>query len=123
MIQPEPATGSITPIQVLFALLPGSLALDWAGPAEALRIANQILQIQGLAPRFELHFCGPCADSISSVGLKLTGLEPLPHTLPEQAWVVLVGMPGSTTRWRQNQPVRCCTGCAACGLSRTRWSC
>lgn len=96
MIQPEPATGSITPIQVLFALLPDSLALDWAGPAEALRIANQMLQIQGLAPRFELHFCGPCADSISSVGLKLTGLEPLPHTLPEPAWVVLVGMPGST---------------------------
>ena len=29
-----------TPIPVFFVLLPGSLILDWAGPAEALRIAN-----------------------------------------------------------------------------------
>ena len=32
-----------SPIHVYFALLPGSLVLDWAGPAEALRIANQTL--------------------------------------------------------------------------------
>lgn len=93
MIQSELAR-SKTPIQVLFALLPDSLVLDWAGPAEALRIANQALQAQGLPPRFELHFISPCADSISSVGLRLTGLEPLPDTLPEPAWVVLVGLPG-----------------------------
>lgn len=33
----------------------GSLILDSAGPAEALRIANQILRAQGHAPAFELH--------------------------------------------------------------------
>ena len=81
-------------IQVLFALLPDSLALDWAGPAEALRMANQALQLQGLPPRFELRFVSPCTEPVSSVGLTLTGLEPLPGTLTDPAWVVLVGMPG-----------------------------
>ncbi|MFZ3140616.1 MAG: hypothetical protein WA147_08500, partial [Polaromonas sp.] len=78
------------PIQVLFALLPGSLVLDWAGPAEALRIANQRLQAQGLPPRFELHFVSPQSETVSSVGLMLAGLAPLPDTLPAPCWVVLV---------------------------------
>jgi len=82
------------PIQVLFALLPDSLALDWAGPAEALRIANQALQAQGLPPRFELRFVSPEPESVSSVGLRLTGLLPLPDALPQPCWVVLVGLPG-----------------------------
>jgi len=34
-------------IDVLFLLLPGSLILDWAGPAEALRIANVLMREQG----------------------------------------------------------------------------
>ena len=85
------------PIEVLFALLPGSLVLDWAGPAEALRIANQQLQAQGRPPRFALHFASPEPESLSSVGLKLAGLAPLPETLPSGCcWVVLVGMPGKT---------------------------
>ena len=84
------------PIQVLFALLPDSLALDWAGPAEALRIANQAPQIQGQPPRFVLRFVGPNSETVSSVGLKLSGLEALPDTLPAPAWVVLVGQPGAT---------------------------
>jgi transcriptional regulator GlxA family with amidase domain len=82
------------PIQVLFALLPGSLVLDWAGPAEALRIANQRLQAQGLPPRFELHFVSPQSETVSSVGLMLAGLAPLPKKLPAPCWVVLVGLPG-----------------------------
>jgi transcriptional regulator GlxA family with amidase domain len=84
-----------TPIQVLFVLLPDSLALDWAGPAEALRIANQALLAQGQPARFVMGFVGPQPETISSVGLKLSGLEPLPATLPEPAWVVLVGQPGA----------------------------
>ena len=82
------------PIEVLFALLPDSLALDWAGPAEALRIANQALQAQGLPPRFVLRFVGPCTDQVSSVGLRLTGIEALPATLHKPTWLVLVGLPG-----------------------------
>lgn len=93
-MKPRGTTASSPPIQVLFALLPGSLVLDWAGPAEALRIANQALLAHGLPPRFQLHFVSPEPESISSVGLTLAGLLPLPATLPRACWVVLVGLPG-----------------------------
>ncbi|GAB2480427.1 helix-turn-helix domain-containing protein [Comamonas humi] len=87
-------TGAV-PIRVVFVLLPGSLALDWAGPAEALRIANQWLQARGEAPRFTLEFTGPDAATDSSVGLRLAGLAPLP-VLDGGAptWVVLPGLAG-----------------------------
>lgn len=71
-------------IPVFFLLLPGSLVLDWAGPAEAFRIAGG----------FELRFIGPIDTPRTSVGVAVTGIEPLPHRLPAGAWVVLVGMPG-----------------------------
>lgn len=90
------APANATPIHVLFALLPDSLALDWAGPAEALRMANQVLLAQGQPARFVLRFIGPEPETLSSVGLKLAGLEPLPATLPAPAWLVLVGQPGAT---------------------------
>lgn len=88
-------------IRVAFVLLPNSLALDWAGPAEALRIANQVLHSQGQPERFALEFVGPDPQAMSSVGLQLAGLQPLP-TPPNQPqapdprplWVVLIGMPG-----------------------------
>jgi transcriptional regulator GlxA family with amidase domain len=84
------------PIRVVFALLPHSLVLDWAGPAEALRIANQLLVQSGQRPRFELVFAGPEATAAGSVGVALAGLEPLPIDWPLPAWVVLVGLPGTT---------------------------
>ena len=83
-----------SPIHVYFALLPGSLVLDWAGPAEALRIANQALVAQGRPERFVQHFVSPTPESMSSVGVAVTGLAPLPDTLPSPAWVVLVGLAG-----------------------------
>ncbi|GKT20545.1 helix-turn-helix domain-containing protein [Acidovorax sp. SUPP3334] len=88
------AAATAAPIHVYFALLPGSLVLDWAGPAEALRIANQVLQSRGVAPAFVLHFVNPTPESVTSVGVALSGLAPLPATLPHPAWVVLVGLPG-----------------------------
>ncbi|GAA4422519.1 GlxA family transcriptional regulator [Acidovorax lacteus] len=81
-------------VHVYFVLLPGSLVLDWAGPAEALRIANQIRLQQGQEALFVQHFAGPSSDAVTSVGVMLAGLEPLPETLPETAWVVLIGLPG-----------------------------
>jgi transcriptional regulator GlxA family with amidase domain len=87
-----------TPIRLLFALLPHSLTLDWAGPAEALRIANQRLQAAGQAPRFVLEFISPRPQQTSSVGLQLSGLAPLvpvEQLGPGPVWVVLVGQPGS----------------------------
>ena len=90
-------------IRVAFVLLPNGLALDWAGPAEALRIANQMLRSQGQPERFALEFVGPNPQAMSSVGLQLAGLAPLP-TPPNQPqapdvrplWVVLIGHAGPT---------------------------
>ena len=67
---PTASTGSAEsdPTHVYFALLPGSLVLDWAGPAEALRIANQALVAQGQPARFVLHFVSPTPESVTSVG-------------------------------------------------------
>jgi transcriptional regulator GlxA family with amidase domain len=79
---------------VLFLLLPHSLLLDWAGPAEALRIANQLRAAAGELPAFDLRFIGPWADVPTSVGLHVHGIEPLPAQLPAGAMLVLVGMPG-----------------------------
>ena len=90
--RPEP--GAAPPIDVFFQLLPDSLLLDWAGPAEALRSANRELAAQGQAPRFRLHFIGPAGEAASSVGATLTHLAPLPAQLPEPSWLVLVGQPG-----------------------------
>ena len=83
-------------IHVYFALLPGSLVLDWAGPAEALRVANQTLRALGQPERFVAHFVSPTPESATSVGVALAGLAPLPDALPRPAWVVLVGLLGKT---------------------------
>lgn len=86
-------------VHVYFVLLPGSLVLDWAGPAEALRMANRALAAQGQAERFALHFISPLPSTPSSVGVELSGLQPLPVWDSANAddttrWVVLVGEPG-----------------------------
>lgn len=82
------------PVTLWFVLLPDSLVLDWAGPAEAFRMANQLLGARGEPARFELRFVGPRADPITSVGIGLAGVAPLPARLPDPSWVILVGMPG-----------------------------
>lgn len=82
------------PVDVWFLLLPGSLILDWAGPAEALRIANAQLARRGQPPRYRLRFIGPQAQPASSVGVAIAGVEPLPAALPAPSWLVLVGQPG-----------------------------
>ena len=72
--------------------------LDWAGPAEALRIANQALMALGRPASFKLHFVSPEPTSVTSVGVVLTGLQALPtisKTGPP-CWLVLVGQPGNT---------------------------
>lgn len=80
-------------IDVLFVIVPHSLLLDIAGPAEAFRLANQHRARGGLPPRFRLRFAGPEAAQTTSVGLPIGPLEPLPAELPPTAWVVIVGQP------------------------------
>lgn len=88
-------------IDVFFVLLPDSLVLDWAGPAEALRMANGALIERGQRARFALHFVSPRPTMRTSVGITLTGLKALPDMQASGAdeaarWVVLVGQPGNT---------------------------
>ena len=80
-------------IDVLFVIVPHSMLLDIAGPAEAFRLANQHRERRGLPPRFRLRFAGPEATLPTSVGLALVDLVPLPQRLSTPTWVVLVGQP------------------------------
>jgi transcriptional regulator GlxA family with amidase domain len=79
---------------VLFLLLPDSLILDWAGPAEALRIANAAMVALGLPAPFHLRFVSPEPQTVSSVGVMVSGLEPLPGALHRPSWLVLLGQSG-----------------------------
>ncbi len=79
--------------ELLFVLLPHTCALDWAGPAEAFRIANQTLSRLGRPEAFKLRFIGPAAQTHSSVGAQMHGIEPLPEKLPYASWVFLLGAP------------------------------
>lgn len=79
----------ISPLPVLFVLLPNVLMLDLAGPAEVLRLASQI-EGEG-AVDFDLQYVSPVTSLQTSIGLPLQGLAPLPETLAPDTWVVLVG--------------------------------
>lgn len=82
-------------IDLLFVIVPESLLLDIAGPAEAFRLANLHRHRLGQPPRFRLRFAGPAATLPTSVGLRLAGLEPLPERVSTPTWVVLVGQPSA----------------------------
>jgi len=92
------------PVDVFFVLPRGSLILDWAGPAEALRFANT--ELPARAPAFNLHFVAPRAESASSVGATIAGLAPLPERLDAPAWVVLVGRTSTGHRRDDDQEDR-----------------
>ncbi len=89
-----PASRAPAPIDILFLVLPETLLLDLAGPAEAFRIANQQLERRGLPPAFRLRYIGSDTQATTSVGLTVASLEPLPAALPPGAWIVLMGRPG-----------------------------
>jgi len=93
-------------IDVLFLVLPETLLLDLAGPAEALRLANQQLAARGRPPAFRLRYVCAQPQASTSIGLQLSGLEPLPPELPAGAWIVLLGRPGL----KQSLPALQCDG-------------
>jgi transcriptional regulator GlxA family with amidase domain len=78
---------------IVFVLLPQTLLLDLAGPAEAFRLANQRLVQRGRPVGYRLRFVAAHAEMTTSVGLTLGALEPLPDALPAGARVVLLGQP------------------------------
>ncbi len=91
--------------ELLFVLLPHSCALDWAGPAEAFRIANQTLARLGKPQAFKLRFIGPADQTPSSVGAHISGIEALPERITVGSWVILLGSPDEHVAL-QSQAVR-----------------
>ena len=71
------------PQAVYFLLLPNVLSLDVSGPAETLRLAGQ----------FSLRYLSPVPQIVCSIGMTLSGLQPLPER-------------------RKTAPSRCCRASA-----------
>jgi transcriptional regulator GlxA family with amidase domain len=74
-------------IPVYVLIPPRLLLLDVAGPLEVLRRANQ-LQTEA---HFDVCYIGPSPLLRTSINLTVSGIEPLPQTLPPGAWIVLAG--------------------------------
>jgi transcriptional regulator GlxA family with amidase domain len=72
----------------VFVVLPArTLLLDVAGPMEAVRRAN-LVQDEVV---FDVRYVSPLPEITSSIGLRLTGIEPLPDAVPDDAMIVLSG--------------------------------
>ncbi|MEJ5018836.1 helix-turn-helix domain-containing protein [Ochrobactrum vermis] len=74
-------------IPVYVIIPPRVLLLDVAGPLEVLRKANLDQQ----KVRFDVHYIGPASTALSSIGLPVAGVEPLPQALPDGALVIVSG--------------------------------
>ncbi len=72
-------------LSVFFVLTPNVLLLDYAGPAEALRMAAEMGGDLGLVS------CAPVSPLPTSMGLSLDGLAPLPEALPPDSLVIVAG--------------------------------
>ncbi len=77
-------------IPVLVVLPPRALLLDLAGPLEVLRVAGAVQD----RVAFDVSYAAPDATTCCSIGLTLSGAEPLP-AMVEHGAVVLV--PGSSS--------------------------
>ena len=74
-------------IDVYVVLPPRTLLLDVAGPIEVLRRANLI---QDMA-RFHVRYVAPTRTLRTSIGLDVSGIEPLPRQMAKNAMVVIGG--------------------------------
>lgn len=72
-------------LSVWLVLTPNVLLLDYAGPAETLRMARD------MGARIDLHSCAPQACIGTSLGPGLSGLEALPTRLPANSLLLVVG--------------------------------
>jgi transcriptional regulator GlxA family with amidase domain len=82
---------------VYFVLAPKILLLDFAGPAEAFAYAAKA------GADVRLHFVSATPSLASGIGLSLSGLEPLPPSLPDDALVFVCGSMGSEQAYRSNE--------------------
>jgi transcriptional regulator GlxA family with amidase domain len=76
-------------LPVYVVVPPRTLLLDVAGPLDVLRRANMVQD----RLRFDVHYIGASSSVISSIGLKLADIDPLPRpgALPANAMVVIAG--------------------------------
>jgi transcriptional regulator GlxA family with amidase domain len=77
----------VTTQPVYFVLMPGTLLVDLAGPADAIRLANRYQR----DVRFVSTFVGPSPAVTTSVGLTIADLAPLPESAPHSAMIVVCG--------------------------------
>jgi transcriptional regulator GlxA family with amidase domain len=63
------------------------MLLDVAGPIEVLRAANR--EQGGVC--FEVQFVGPRRSIVTSIGITLADIKPLPRSVPANAMVVVAG--------------------------------
>ncbi len=75
---------------VYFLILPDTLLIDLAGPADAFEFANR----QAGEVKFELRFISPNSSIQSSIGLSLSQLSPLPTHIETDAMLVIPGVRG-----------------------------
>lgn len=76
---------------VLFALLPQTVLLDVAGPAEAFRMANNFA-----TGSYSMRFVSSTRSIESGIGLQLGDLEPLPRKVPDGSLIIITGVVGRT---------------------------
>jgi transcriptional regulator GlxA family with amidase domain len=74
-------------VPVYVVVPPRVLLLDIAGPVEVLRRAN----FEQSALRFVVRYVGPARSAMSSIGLSVAGIAPLPKHVPQGALVVVAG--------------------------------
>lgn len=74
-------------IEVFVVVPPRTMLLDVSGPLEVLRQANR--EQHGV--HFVVRYIGPSPQVVTSIGIELAGVEPLPASLPDDAMIVLVG--------------------------------
>lgn len=72
-------------LSIWLVVTPNVLLLDYAGPAEALRMARD------MGANFSLHTCSPLRSVPTTLDVGLSGLEPLPEMLPLNSLVLIVG--------------------------------
>ncbi|MCU6433115.1 helix-turn-helix domain-containing protein [Undibacterium sp. Jales W-56] len=88
---------------VYFLLLPDTLLIDLAGPADAFLFANRYQQEM----RFELRFISPLEQIICSTGLQLSPLLPLPRQVEADAIIVLPGLVGMDFPYQEEHEQIC----------------
>jgi transcriptional regulator GlxA family with amidase domain len=74
-------------VDVAVIVPPRALLLDIAGPIEVLRRANA----EQREVVFDVRYASASAPVASSIGLTLSGLDPLPEALPDDAMIVVPG--------------------------------